>query len=181
MISKGESIVDGDKLQRLVDLEEIKRLKARYCRYIDTKQFDALKTLFADDIRFDGFGSAPNGSDGATFIKGVTARLKDAVTFHHCHMPDIVFVGPDLARAVWAMEDYMEWDEPIGLADAPQARGIHGFGHYEEEYCRVDGIWKMRHLRLRRLRAIPLRADHPKQISPTWPTDADWLPSPEEG
>jgi hypothetical protein len=163
--------------EQLVDLEDIRRLKARYCRYIDTKQWDLLGTLFADDVRFDGFGAAPNGSGKDAFLKGVQARLKDAFSLHHCHTPDIVFIDHDTARGVWTMEDYLEWPQPIGLPDFPNARGMQGFGHYEEEYRRVNGIWKMRHLRLRRMRMFPLRDDHPgKQTTPTWPAGNDWLP-----
>ena len=163
-------------VQRLVDIEEIKRLKARYCRYIDTKQWSLLQTLFTDDVRFDGFASAPTGSDGAAFVRGVSARLQDATTMHHCHTPDIVFLEANVARCTWAMADYMEWPEPIGLPDAPSARGMYGFGHYEEEYRRVDGEWRMARLRLRRLRLIPLPPDHPEQTGAVAPATPDWLP-----
>src|SRR5579862_2942897 len=152
--------------RRLLDIEAIKQLKSRYCRYIDTKQWQALPSLFTADVRFDGFASAPTGSDGAAFVKGVSTRLGPAVTMHHCHTPDIVFIDDDRARAVWAMADYMEWPEPIGLPDAPLARGMQGFGHYEEEYRRIDGVWKMSHLRLCRMRLAALPAEHPHQTSP---------------
>jgi hypothetical protein len=160
----------------LVALEDIKRLKARYCRYIDTKQWQALQSLFTADVRFDGFASAPTGSDAATFIQGVSARLGPAVTMHHCHTPDIVLIDPDRARAVWAMSDYMEWPQPIDLPDAPGSRGLYGFGHYEEEYRREEGAWRIAHLRLRRMRLIPLPADHPGQTTPTSVAGLDWLP-----
>jgi hypothetical protein len=29
---------------------------------------------------------------------------------------------------------------------------LHGFGHYHEEYARQDGTWRIRRLRLERLR-----------------------------
>lgn len=95
---------------------------------------------------------------------------------HHCHTPDIVFLDDDTARGVWAMTDYMEWPNPIGLTDVPKARGMYGFGHYEEEYRRVNGAWKMSHLRLRRMRLIPLPDDHPQQTGAVSPAANDWLP-----
>ena len=146
-------------IQRLLDLECIKQLKSRYCRYIDSKQWDLL-----------------TGSNGSVFVKGVSSRLDPAFTMHHCHTPDIVFIDDDSARGVWAMADYMEWPEPIGLPDAPKARGMYGFGHYEEEYRRIDGQWKMSHLRLRRMRLIPLPDDHPRQSGAVSPAGNDWLP-----
>ena len=160
---------------RLSDMEAIKQLKARYCRFLDTKQWDAFLDLFAEDARFDGFASAPSGSNAATFVKGVSARLKDAITKHHCHTPDIVFLSETTARAIWAMEDYLEWPEPIGNADAPNSRGMCGFGHYEEEYRKIGGVWKMAYLRLVRARMIPLPDNHPKATKPPSFASMEWL------
>lgn len=162
-------------LQRFFDLEAIKTLKARYCRHIDSKQWDLLPEIFADDVRFDGFASAPTGSDGAAFVRGVSSRLKEAFTYHHCHTPEIHFLDDNTARGVWLMADYLEWPEPIGLPDAPKARGMYGFGYYEEEYRRIDGAWKMAHLRLVRVRLIPLPDDHPRLTVPPVFAARDWL------
>ena len=38
-------------LQRLMDIEEIAQLKARYFRFIDTKDWVAFQDLFTDDCR----------------------------------------------------------------------------------------------------------------------------------
>ncbi len=157
---------------RVDDLEEIKRLKARYCRYLDTKQWAALRALFADDAVFDGFRSAPTGSGPDQFVAGGSSRLADAITVHQCHLPDIVFLDEDTARGTWAMHDYLEWPDRPG-----PDRGYYGYGYYEEEYRRVDGVWKMAVLRLRRQRAVPLSDDHPPLLDlPIGPT-TDWLPS----
>ena len=37
----------------LVEIETIKQLKARYCRYLDTKDWAAWRTIFADDFLSD--------------------------------------------------------------------------------------------------------------------------------
>ena len=172
--------MQSSDVERLLALEEIKQLKARYCRFIDTKQWASLPPLFTTDVRFDGFASAPTGSDAAAFIRGVSTRLGPAVSMHHCHTPEIIFDGVDKARGVWAMADYMEWPEPISLPEAPLARGMYGFGHYEEEYRREEGVWRIAHLRLRRMRLIALPPDHPKQASPTSVAGMDWLPTNKE-
>ncbi|MBT2249057.1 nuclear transport factor 2 family protein [Arthrobacter sp. BHU FT2] len=156
---------------RLWDLEEIKRLRARYCRYLDTKQWDALRALFTDDAQFDGFKSAPTGSGPDEFIKGGKARLADAITVHQCYMPDIVFLDEDTARGVWAMHDYLEWPDQPAVG-----RGYYGYGHYEEEYRRIDGEWRMAILRLRRERAIPLAGEHPPVADTPVMATKDWLP-----
>ncbi|WP_424138304.1 nuclear transport factor 2 family protein [Roseomonas chloroacetimidivorans] len=139
-------------LRRLLDLSEIHGLKARYCRCIDTKQWRALEELFTVDARFEGFGSAPTGANRETFVAGVSTRLADAVSVHHCRMPEIEFIGPDEARGIWAMEDYVDFPRGRDVAEAPGQRGYRGYGHYEEAYRRDGETWRFTFLRLTRLR-----------------------------
>lgn len=164
-----------DSLQQLLDLEEIKILKSRYCRYIDGKRWDELQSIFTDDVQFDGFASAPTGSNGAAFVKGVSGRLAKAFTKHHCHTPEITFTSADTARGVWIMSDYMEWPEPIGMEHAPNARGMLGFGYYEEEYRRESDGWRMAFLRLVRTRLVPLPDDYPKAVADAVYPDPEWV------
>ena len=42
-----------DKLQKLIDIEEIKNLKHRYFRAIDMADFDLLDNVFSQDITID--------------------------------------------------------------------------------------------------------------------------------
>ena len=42
-----------DKLQKLIDIEEIKNLKHRYFRAIDMADFDLLDNVFSPDISID--------------------------------------------------------------------------------------------------------------------------------
>lgn len=42
-----------DKLQTLLDIEEIKNLKHRYFRAIDMADFDLLDNIFSQDITID--------------------------------------------------------------------------------------------------------------------------------
>ncbi|MFB4273751.1 hypothetical protein ACBJ59_00535 [Nonomuraea sp. MTCD27] len=45
------------------------------------------------------------------------------------------------------MDGYLEWPEKDGL---PQ--GMRGYGHYHEEYRKIDGKWLISRLRLDRLK-----------------------------
>ena len=45
-----------DKLQKLIDIEEIKNLKHRYFRAIDMADFDLLDHVFADNISIESRG-----------------------------------------------------------------------------------------------------------------------------
>ena len=63
-------------IQHMLDIESISQLKARYCRFIDTKQWERLRGLFAADARFEGFGPALFGADVDALSSG--AALPDA-------------------------------------------------------------------------------------------------------
>ncbi len=167
-------------LQRLIDAREIERLKARYCRFIDTKQWDALRGLFTPDATCDGFAAAPNGASAEEFISGAAERLAAAVTVHHCHLADIIFLSADIARAVWAMEDFDEWLHGVPMPDAPEAQGFCGYGFYEEEYRRAGGVWKIHIIRLKRLRVDPIVNGQRVPYRGTWARSKNWLaPSPD--
>ena len=42
-----------DTLDKLLWIEEIRQLKSRYFRFMDTKDWGALRTVFCDDATFD--------------------------------------------------------------------------------------------------------------------------------
>jgi uncharacterized protein (TIGR02246 family) len=133
----------ADPVQLLVDTEEIKRLKARYFRCLDTKDWSGLAGVFAADATLEAEGRVRHGRDE---IVGKIAKVLDGVrSVHHGHMPEITITGTDTATGVWAMFDYLEFP-----TDPPS--GFRGFGHYEEEYVREDGAWLIKRLVLTRLR-----------------------------
>ena len=171
--------MDIDNRYHLLSLERIAQLKARYCRYIDTKQWDKLPSVFAADCKFEGLGSAPAGADVATFVKGVSTRLGPTISVHHVHQPEIVLTSATTARGVWAMEDYVEWQDGGTVKEAPGSKGFRGYGHYEEEYRKEGGAWKISFLRLTRLRIDPVPMDNPPvrmgacQAAPGWIEQAE--------
>ena len=127
-------------------IEAIKQLKARYFRLMDTKQWDAYRQVFTDDMVFYfESGEAPLASSGDEFVAHVRSRLATAISVHHGHMPEIELTSADTARGVWAMFDWVD--------DPDHHRAFQGFGHYHEEYRRgEDGEWRIARLRLSRLR-----------------------------
>ena len=138
----------------LAATEEIKRLKARYFRCMDTKDWDGFAQVFTADAvmdmsgemrdsRTEGTGITAGAAEIAAFVRGA---VDDVVTVHHGHMPEIELTSPTTARGIWSMEDVLRW--PAG---APVAT-LHGYGHYHETYERVDGEWRIKTIRLTRLR-----------------------------
>jgi hypothetical protein len=162
------------------DIEAIKQLKARYFRLMDTKQWDRWREQFTDDCRYDGTSRHYSGPD--EFCAGTSQRLADATTVHQGHMPEIVLTGPDTARGIWAMFDWVEFPEARDTGHGV-SRGFTGFGHYEEEYRRHDGVWRISFLRLTRLLFTQITGE----ASPPVRTDyissrhRDWLAAPSAG
>lgn len=160
---------------RLIDREKIKLLKAQYCRFLDTKQWPELRSLFLDDAGFEGFGSAPTGSTVDQFITGISTRLTDALTVHHCHMPEITFESDTRARAIWAMVDVVELLNGNSPVEAPGHRGFTGYGHYEDEYVRQNGEWKFAFKRLSRIRVDPMPLDQPPAKTDRLKAHKNWI------
>ena len=164
-----------DPVDYLLSVDAIRQVKARYCRYIDTKQWHRLPSIFTADCRFEGLGSAPAGADVATFVAGVSSRLAPTISVHHVHALEVVRTGPDTARAIWAMEDYVEWQDGGTVKETPGSKGFRGYGHYEEDYRREGLDWKICFLRLTRLRLDPCPIDAPPPRTGALQASPDWL------
>jgi uncharacterized protein (TIGR02246 family) len=129
----------------LWDLEQLRQLKARYFRAVDTKDWDLLAQVLAPDAVLEVAGGRREGRD--EIVSVMSTRLAPLVTVHHGHMPELTLTGPDSATGVWAMDDLLVGPiEPGG----PSLRR-QGYGHYHERYERRDGEWRIVHLRLVRI------------------------------
>ncbi|MBX9918295.1 nuclear transport factor 2 family protein [Mycolicibacterium frederiksbergense] len=133
------------------DYEAICRLKARYCRFLDTKDYEAWKALFAPDVvvKLD-MAISTGGADGQTapdlhgldeFVPVVLGGVEHAQTKHHVHTPEIDLTSDTTASAIWAMEDLLLF------ADGGE---LFGAGHYHETYEKRDGGWVITSLHLTR-------------------------------
>lgn len=149
--------MDDGELRRLLDIEEIKQVKARYFRCMDTKDWDGWAQVFSHDARLEVPEADMVVTGRAEIVAAVRGALEGARTVHHGHMPEIEITGPDHARGVWAMFDYVEWP----AAESGARIGLQGFGHYREEYAREDGRWRITRSRLERLRIDPLGGASP--------------------
>ena len=126
------------------DIEAIKQLKARYFRMMDTKDWDGMREVFADDVLIDTTDSGGRVVAGADeFMAGLREILEDVLTVHHGHMPEIELTSATTATGVWSMEDMLRW---------PNGSELHGFGHYHETYEKADGRWRIKAMTLTRLR-----------------------------
>ena len=126
------------------EIEAIKQLKARYFRTMDTKDWDAMRRVFTADVVMDSTGSGGSVITGAdACVDFLIQAIGDVITVHHGHMPEIELTSATTANGIWAMEDMLRW---------PDGRDLHGYGHYTETYQKIDGDWRIKTLKLSRLR-----------------------------
>jgi SnoaL-like domain len=133
-----------DDATALLEIEAIKQLKARYCRYLDTKDWQAWRSLFSDDFLSDtspAGGKVIKGAD--EFVAFTRKSLRSQATVHQVHAPEIELTSATTARGVWALEDVVRFGPGVNL---------RGYGHYTETYEKVDGQWLIASSTLTRLR-----------------------------
>lgn len=157
-----------DPVERLLAIEDIRQLKARYFRLMDTKDWAGLEAVFAPDAVFDlrevesvrdpvtGAVEPPTAGEDSVFrghaavLKMIRTALETLISVHHGHMGEIEILSPTTARGIWAMEDL--------ILDAPSQGGLRfrGYGHYHETYAKGPDGWQIQTTRITRLwRQLP--------------------------
>jgi len=126
-------------LDSLIALDEIKRLKARYCQCIDQHRWTEFATLFADDAELttDREGSINTIHGRDAIAARISKTLATANTIHHASNPDIHFTSATTAEGIWT------------ASYTNEAWPVTGHGHYIERYEKRDGRWLYTHMTLR--------------------------------
>jgi hypothetical protein len=136
--------------ERLVAVEEIKLLKARRDRALDTKDWTTYEALHAPDhySHNEGF---ERWNSAAEMVANVKKLMAGVVSAHHSHTPQISFESPGKATGIWGMEDNIFWKQ------GQESHWLQGFGFYHETYEKRDGRWVFTSRQLKRLhvRASP--------------------------
>lgn len=131
------------EMNALEQIEEIKKLKARYFRFMDKKLWDQWADLFTEDATLHVIQAEVEvlWQGREQIVTNNSEALKDATTVHHGHMPEIEITSDTTAAGIWAMFDYVLWPD----------NSLKGYGHYEEQYVKENGQWKIKSIRLTRL------------------------------
>jgi hypothetical protein len=141
-----------DDLTRLIAIDAIKQLKAKYFYGLDHRDWDLWRReVFTPDaeLHVPEFRPEPFAPlDG--LIDYVRAATADQVSVHHGHMPIIDITSDTTATGIWAMEDRLYRTPGAPLHDGSSY--LHGFGHYHETYVKNQVGWRIRTTQLTRLR-----------------------------
>ena len=133
-----------DDAASLLEIESIKQVKARYCRFLDTKDWEAWRSLFSDGFHSDTSQAGGKVIVGADEFVAFTRRsLRGHATVHQVHAPEIELTSATTAEGVWALEDVVRLAPGVNL---------RGYGHYREKYEKIDGRWLITASTLTRLR-----------------------------
>lgn len=125
------------------DVEEIKKLKARYFRALDSQDWELYESIFAEDCVVDLSRAGGEKFQGRPAFMAYATNMPLLQSVHHGHMPEIDLTSDTTAAGVWVLEDYNIWN------DGTQN---HGWGHYLETYVKRDGRWWIKTMALSYLR-----------------------------
>jgi hypothetical protein len=144
--------------ERLLAIEEIKSVKAKYLRGVDTGDSDLVRGILAEDCVLDYNGCWVDPASGHDFMPAMNVVVHGngswssalskmgIVTVHHCHNVELEFASDSSASAIWSMTD--RFFMPAGS----EYSRLTGFGYYHETYLKIDGAWKIKTTRVARLR-----------------------------
>jgi hypothetical protein len=125
-------------LDRLVAIEDIQQLKARYMRCIDTKDLACLRdTVFTPDSELHF-----KGADYEIAVKGwpeIEKFYRDAFTpqkfgMHQVHTREIEVNG-DSATGLWYLHDV--------FINLEESWTLQGSALYRDDYVKRNGAWRI--------------------------------------
>jgi len=132
-----------DTVRELADIEAIKKMKARYQRAVDTKDWDLMRSVLAPDAR-SVYSDGKHAYVGREAIIEFLSDPKglgntDIQSMHHAHTPEIEITSETTASGKWYLEDFVLTAIPSDWA--PNGTVMHGTGIYVDEYVKIEGEW----------------------------------------
>ena len=143
----------------LAAIEDIRQLKARYWRGVDTRDDDLVRSILAENCVLDFRGCCTDPLTGTDHmpVMNMVIRGRNAwntgtldgqrsVTVHHGHQSEISVADARTATGIWSFTD--RFFMPAG---SPFSR-FTGYGYYHDRYERTDGRWLLAATRIERIR-----------------------------
>ena len=116
------------------DKEAIERVKYRYLRALDTKDWEGFAATLTDDVTGD-YGSRLHFTNRTELVDYLRSSIGPGViTEHHVTHPEITVDG-DQASAVWYLQDRVIVAEFNFM--------LIGAGFYRDSYRRTPQGWKI--------------------------------------
>ena len=125
----------AERIQRLEDVEAIRRLKAHYLRACDLKQVEEVRASFLPGpvrIAYQGFDTFEHRDDFVAAYSEMACQ-GGVYDIHHAHNGEIEITGPDTATGLWSLDF-----RTIQLVSSSVTRLAV---EYRDLYRRRDGRW----------------------------------------
>ncbi len=121
----------------LEDIYEIEKLKYRYLRFLDLRQWDDFTDCFVPDVTGDYAGLVFPSRD--KLVDYMRKHMTDEmISMHHCHHPEIeVDTEGGTATGTWYLEDKVIFEK--------YKLYIEGASIYSDRYVRTEAGWKISH------------------------------------
>lgn len=140
----------GPDVSHSLSIEEVKRLRARYCHLLDDKRWGDWSELFVTDAEV---WLGPDAADHLQGRAAIVTRFSDlyaeSSTLHEVVMPDIEITGPTTAEARWRSFTIV-----APAQDDDGSSTERRWDRLSEQYQLDDGHW-----RIQTLRVTPLRVE----------------------
>jgi hypothetical protein len=137
------------KVQRLIDVDELENLASIYGHYVDESRHDDVADLFAPTgvVEILGRGVYIGGERVREYMRNLSPGVigpRDGALFNHFHEQPVVDVEPDGKTAYMRSRLFVMF----GLAnpDPDRANAQWGNGVYENVLVKEDGVWKLKYL-----------------------------------
>jgi SnoaL-like domain len=137
----------------LTAVRDIRRLKARYAFFLDTKNWETFRELFTDDM-VGKFGEGPEIVGGERYAQLAAEAAETATTVHHFHEPILKLTSATTAIAIWPVFAYLYY--PDGSQPTTQ-----NYGHYHERYRLTDDGRRIAYLHTTFLITDDVTESHP--------------------
>jgi hypothetical protein len=146
-------------IEQLKAIEAIKQAKSRYFRGVDTSDGPLVRSILADDCVLDYMGCCTDPKSGRDYLPTMNVVMRGSaswsdggmaafgiVSVHHGHNGEVTLTSDLTASAIWPMTDrlYLPAGSPVSL--------LVGFGYYHETYEKIGDAWKIKTLRIQRIR-----------------------------
>ena len=146
-------------VERVSAVQEIKQLKAKYFRGVDTADGELVRSILAEDCVLDMMGCCTDPATGRDLFPAmnVVMRGRDSwisdglsrygiVSAHQGHNVEVEFTGETTANVIWSMTDRL-WFPP-----GEEFSLLTGYGYYHDTCEKVDGSWKLKTSTIKRIR-----------------------------
>ena len=126
------------RIRKIEDVQEITNLQARYAYHVDSTEIDELIDLFTDTFEWSvGFEEMTSFTSKPKLHRFLRKSAEFTPMMVHQPITPLIEVKGDEATGIWYLVGMVTSKTP----DGPKARWVQG--RYDNEYARVDGVWKL--------------------------------------